>query len=253
MKDFLLNEKTKELLFKLIKIFKPEFYNKATWFLLVAGVSLVSTKFIEKVISILFEINFDISFTDGNDNLIGLAIIIITLIYHFFSRKMEADSEIKKHLETRTKEREHDIIKFKLLEENLGFQKYNDILTYIITDHSYYRSKFRPIENFLAESKNPASEFITKNIEKHRKTLLKSILDLQSFLVHNFDPILVKNPDDVRYRMLPDLNIDRSTRYPSIEEQKTYDEKSKELDEKVYQAMDDYIKLRRCVKEELYY
>ena len=75
-----------DFIYKLIKLLKPEFYNKITWAVVIAGLALLSTSLIDKIISAVFELSFQIKLTDGNDAVIGIALVIIGLGYHLLKK-----------------------------------------------------------------------------------------------------------------------------------------------------------------------
>ncbi|WP_407531818.1 hypothetical protein [Vibrio parahaemolyticus] len=72
----------KELFNKLLAYIFPEFTNKVTWFVIISGVALLPSSFIEEIFRALINENFNLKLTDGNDSVIGAVIIGFGLLHN---------------------------------------------------------------------------------------------------------------------------------------------------------------------------
>jgi hypothetical protein len=117
--------------YKLIKLLKPEFYNKITWAVVVAGLAILSTSLIDKLINAVFKISFNIEITDGNDAAVGITLVVIGLFYHVLSRKIEIQESSTAKKEQNAKRSEHDIKVFNRTNEIMDETELKNILDWI--------------------------------------------------------------------------------------------------------------------------
>jgi hypothetical protein len=106
-----------EYLLRLIKLFKPEFYNKITWAVVIAGLAILSTSLIDKLINVAFKISLNTEITDGNDALVGIALVVIGLSYHILSRRIEIQQSATAKNEQDLKRSAHDAEVFNRINE----------------------------------------------------------------------------------------------------------------------------------------
>ena len=78
-------------------LFRPRFYNRITWVVVLSGIGLISTKLLEILLHVALDVTFGIRITDGRDAVFGVTLIAIALLYNAF---MALSSEYYSKLET---------------------------------------------------------------------------------------------------------------------------------------------------------
>lgn len=79
---------------EIIRFFKPEFFNKVTWFLLLSGVALTGTSLLEKILLVALDLKFQVRITDSSDAKVGLALIVIGLVYNICAQSIKYRHEL---------------------------------------------------------------------------------------------------------------------------------------------------------------
>jgi len=158
-------------LIKLIRLFIPSFHNKLTWLLVIFGISLIGTPLIEIIINKIFETQFSISITSENDITIGITIISIALIYNILTNYFVHKETIKKLENHSSKDKDlYDRLLIELPSKgSIDFLRNHDF------HNPFHINKFDHLFNFIYEWDNAEHEFINKDIEKTKKTLLDEI------------------------------------------------------------------------------
>lgn len=164
-----------EFILEVIKLIKPNFYNKITWFLVVFGTTLISTPLIEKIINAVLEKNFTISLTQNNDTQVGLWLIGIGLFYNlltnYFDKYLLHVQTIKK-LDNNSSQDKSLYEKFlQKLPSNgsIEFIKHHDF------HNSFALNNLQELINFSNEWINAEHEFMNQELEIIRKELLEKI------------------------------------------------------------------------------
>lgn len=229
-------------LYKLIRLLKPEFYNKITWAVVVAGLALLSTSFIDKLVNALFKISFEIDITDGNDAVFGVVLVIIGLLYHAISRKIEIQENNSFKKEHEKKKIEHDIDVFNRTNKILDETILKEMLEWIGADHCFESDQKAIINNYFQEIQEKKNTYLYQDIEDSKKKLIIQIGNLKNFLSLNFFVFPNNQNPARRFCLYPELNIDRSLD-PTPEESIRYDKKAEEMNliiDEVYEKHEHY-------------
>ena len=107
-----------EIIKKFFSILFPEFTNKLTWAVVAAGLTLVSSSFLEQMIRTFVNEKFSWNITDGNDAVIGVIVIALGLLhnYGFVREKNKIQHDPAEH-EKLNRELEHDKSVFEQLDK----------------------------------------------------------------------------------------------------------------------------------------
>lgn len=166
---------TQEFIIEILKLIKPNFHNKITWFLVLFGASLIGTPLLERIINAIFETQFSISITEDNDIVVGLVIIGIGLVYNvltnYFDKYLLHIQTIKK-LDNNASQDKSLYERFLLALPSNGsmdFLKHHDF------HNSFPLNDLRQIINFPQEWDNAECEFMNNDLEEIRKELLEKI------------------------------------------------------------------------------
>lgn len=165
---------------EVIKFFRPEFYNKITWALVIAGLGLIGTPLIEKLINAFLQKTFSLSITDTNDAIIGVVLIFLGLFYnllalfiqHFFNQKK---ANVSKH---------YCEVDRALFVKFLQCLPSNGSVEFV-NNHSFGNSfnldKFNQLFEFYHTWNNAEYEFINPNLENLKKALFDKIAEFVDF------------------------------------------------------------------------
>lgn len=80
---------------EVVRFFRPEFYNKATWLLLIAGIALTSTSITEKVLFAFLDMQFHLKLTESSDSYIGLVLVALGLSYNLAGQMLRLRHEVE--------------------------------------------------------------------------------------------------------------------------------------------------------------
>lgn len=233
-----------DFIYKLIKLLKPEFYNKITWAVVIAGLALLSTSLIDRVISALFEISFQIKLTDGNDAIFGIALVIIGLGYHLLIRKMEIGERYENKKIENDNIIKHDTDVFRKSESVMDEATFKSIIDWIATDHSYESDQVRLLDDYYFHCIENNNAYINVYLDKAKREFLEKLYSLREFLSYNFFVYPKNQKNEKRFCMHPEKNIDRGGNSFS----KFYDDKTTELENSIKEAYTAFVTFRKKVK-----
>lgn len=241
------NELTR--LFRLLKriydLFRPKFYNRITWVVVLSGLGLISTKPFEVLLHIALNVTFGIRITDGQDAEIGVILIAIALLYNAF---MALFSEYLSKTERRkelAKQREHDESVFGRMNAILNEQYHTDIMSSISSDHSCSLQESNVLYTFFNDLSQTNNSYLIDEIETAKNRMCSALSELKVFMAFNFFP---------HHGMLcldPENNIDRTNSVGSVD-RACYEEKAKRLDDLVNAASAAFAEYRKTIKRNLY-
>jgi hypothetical protein len=165
---------------EVIKFFRPEFYNKITWVLVIAGLGLIGTPLIEKIINAFLEKTFSLAITDTNDAIIGVVLVCLGLFYnllalflqYFFNQQKANVSEHYCEIDRAL------FVKFLQCLPSNGSVEF-------VNNHSFGNSfnfdNFNQLFEFYHTWNNAEYEFINPNLENLKKALFDKIAEFVDF------------------------------------------------------------------------
>ncbi|MDD4732359.1 MAG: hypothetical protein PHX58_10535 [Desulfovibrio sp.] len=81
----------------LYRLFKPKFYNRITWTIVLAGLAIMSAPFFERVAEAILKRYFDLTFNGDLAPIYGLCLVGIGLLYNAICKSMEIKAEHRPH------------------------------------------------------------------------------------------------------------------------------------------------------------
>ncbi|RXJ77869.1 hypothetical protein CRV03_02545 [Arcobacter sp. F155] len=160
---------------EIIKLFKPSFYNKITWTIVIAGLALLGTPLFEKILNAILEKEYSITITDDKDSLIGVLLVVIALIYSLITSYFEKYLLHKQaSLEKKSIIEKDNILFNKFLKELPSNGSIEFLKTHSFGD-SFQLEELRQIMDFQCEWNNAEYEFINEDLEIIRKELYENI------------------------------------------------------------------------------
>ncbi len=178
----------KKIFIQLVNYFRPKYYNRITWLLLICGIGLLSSSLLEKIIIALFEKITDVPIiTDANAKY-GIVLIVIALIYNLLSQIIDYKIQTKVYQlkPEQLDERKLDIELFNKIRNILP----SDGSMKFIRDNNFNGFAFNwkeiyQIHNFRREVDKPESIFFNEELEDIKLKLNKILIDFNTLLSTN--------------------------------------------------------------------
>jgi len=244
-------EKVLEFGFRLLEIFRPKFYNKITWVVVISGLGIISTTLLEKIIFIIFDELLDLTIIGENDTQWGMALVCIGLFYNFCTNALYEFSGNYLGRKKSIKQDAHDRRVFRKSQKILSGEELLPFINVLQNDHSYMGDKHMNILALIQYLDNDDNKFLNLDVGVRTKEYIDLLADLIQFTSYNFfvyPPNQMKTP--FRYCMYPDLNVDRSAMVDE-EDMKKYAEYTRELDGLAREVRKAHAEWRDAVKRNL--
>lgn len=207
---------------KILRIFIPEFSNKVTWTVIVAGLLLTSTSLFERILEAIFKSSLDIDISSNSDELIGISLVILGLAYNIILQREKTKIEVSTRLAIdNTKQIEHDIRIFQHLNEIMSDEALEINLECLETNHAYYINNYKPMESYIDALRRPSNLFANDSLNQSSNILLNKAEKLDAFLLNSFQQL--RNGLNDNYLCLhPYWNCDRDGFFGNEEDDAKY-------------------------------
>ncbi|EGR0939166.1 hypothetical protein EH291_17375 [Vibrio cholerae] len=248
--EYVVNKK--ELFNKLLAYIFPEFTNKVTWFVIISGVALLSSSFIEEILRALINENFNLKLTDGNDSVIGAVIIGFGLLhnYGYVREKNKVPYDVVAH-EKLKRDLEHDTKLFNKINSWIPEGNFKGFIEHVLANHSYVSHLENPRDYFYYDGDKSDNNFVNEELNSLKQALHGSFMKFEDFkAVHFFVHGPARSDDSLYLCMHPEWNTDRGG-YPSSEEDKRYGELTSELNSLGRDVIKKYDEYRLAIKRVL--
>ncbi|WP_323924078.1 hypothetical protein [Aeromonas veronii] len=237
---------------KIFRFFFPEFSNKVTWIVVIAGIGLTSTSLMQSIINAILETQLNIRILGEYDSFVGVILIAFGLIHNILLQREKTKIEVNGKNEVNKKAIEHDTTLFVHLNSMLNDEYLMDFFEGIEINHAYFYSKVKPLTDFMYEIEKIKTEFVLEPIASSLNELKPVTRQLDEFLICNFDAYGPGRIDDTWLCLHPHWNCDRGGHWDDYEGSKKYAAALEEL----FHIINNYKKLyktyRLTVKKELY-
>lgn len=236
---------------KVFRLFFPEFSNKVTWVVVIAGIGLTSTSLVQSIINAILETQFNIRILGAYDSLVGIILIAFGLAHNILLQREKTKIEMNSKSEVNKEAIEHDKALFEHLNSILDDEYLMWFFDGIETNHAYYYSKVKALTDFMYEIEKVKTEFVLGSIAPAFNQLKPVARQLEDFLICNFDVYGPGRCDDSLLCLHPQWNCDRGGRWDDFEGSKKYDAAVKELFQIIDTYKESYKNYRLAVKKEL--
>ncbi|WP_050910991.1 hypothetical protein [Vibrio campbellii] len=237
---------------KVFRLFFPEFSNKVTWAVVIAGLGLTSTSLLQNILNWLLSEQFNIKLFGEYDALIGLALVALGLTHNILLQREKTKIQINADSVVGQDDlaREHDVNLYKKI--TVDFEEYylTEYLSSICDDHSYLSSQKDKVREFIYYIDESEYEFLNGNVnETFQKfgSSLQELMEWTSLHFFHFPPNIVL--EDQRYCLYPELNHDRGGEFDTTGK---YRECAKTAFELTQEVIKNYKSFRSEVKRQLY-
>lgn len=238
----------KYTIIKLLKLLRPSFYNRITWIVIITGTTILSKPLWLDLVNMIFETNLDISITGKHDELVGLSVITIGLLYNIGYRHIEIKSVQKANNED-NRIHEHDLKIFKSETNIISESFIHNFLDLLIGDESTSLNKMKKINDFIDESKLISNNYLNSELKNIKQKLVNDLEHLEDYIGDHFFSYPRGNSfDGTRLCMRPELNIDREGDGSPETEQK-HIEYRQELVKRGNSVKKSYNEYRNKIKE----
>ncbi len=235
-------------------MFFPEFSNKVTWAVVIAGIGLTSSPFLQSILNEILKREYNIKILGDFDYLVGVVLIILGLTHNILLQrektKIEINGKFDIESEERASKRSHDVELFKRITE--GFEEYfiTEYISSLNDDHSYLSSEKNRLRNFIYYSNETEYDFINSKVNDSLSEFGSSLSQVMNWCALNFfhypENIVM---EDQRYCLHPELNPERGNESGRLDE---YNEYARELVILTDELLAKYKAFRIAVKSELF-
>lgn len=236
---------------KIFRLFFPEFSNKVTWAVIVAGLALTSASIIEKIIQVVFKVTYDIDIFGGNDAIVGVGLVALGLIHNIVLQREKTKVEISANLPVdNTAQLEHDVQIFSRLNEIMSEANLESTLNCLEVNHAYFYSKYSPIEAFIYAIDKSDNAFASDTLNDAMGGLRNRLQRLNSFLINNCQQMRNGTNDDY-LSLHPYWNCERDGTFGNREDDINYDKAMNEMFDVINDARAGYVSYRKSIKSKL--
>ncbi|MGK2872416.1 MAG: hypothetical protein ACSLFL_09190 [Alphaproteobacteria bacterium] len=238
---------------EIIKLLKPEFYNKLTWTVAATGIALITSPFWESFfIGVFNRIGVAVPSSEYRAWL-GFVLIVLALLYHLITTALLRFLAYKQSQGSNNGDaakQEHDIKIFNQSKGQISEQEIVNFLSNLYGSHSYKIWDFAKISDYADFLNKPENEFIHEELKSSALKMSDAILKLvrwcsYQFFVHPRD----QRGDDSWCHMQPRLNVDMGG---SIETMNQYDDLAEELNTLIDDVESSYREYRHTIKNKCY-
>jgi hypothetical protein len=241
-----------EILERFLRLIRPRFYNRMTWFVVGAGLLLTATPWWGDLVNALAQQKLGVSVPVSTEHTtIGLVLVVAGLVYHLLTHSIHELVVSRRETAELNDRREHDRKIFGQLTVTAPEQQLLTVLHGIATLHQYRSSEGTLIDGVVYYLRAPSNEFLDSDTAAAAKELALALEKLRDFMSLKFFPAPSPPGADMRFWLFPEGNMDRSASNPSPEQSRCYAELSNQLDRYVRDAERGYANFRSTVKRGL--
>ena len=239
---------------KVFRLFFPEFSNKVTWVVIIAGLSLTSSSILQNILNKILENEFNIKILDGYDSLVGLALITLGLTHNILLQrektKIEVNGKSNGEIEKETLSREHDLMLYQKITS--GFEEFylTEYISSLTDDHSYSRSEKARLQDLVYYSQEAEYDFLNTELNERFTEFGQALSRVMNWTAlhffHHPSHIVMENQT---YCLYPELNPDRGGEDDRLGE---YNQYALEIVKLTDELLEKYKLFRSSVRHSLY-
>lgn len=242
----------KKFIIDLIKLIKPEFYNKITWTLVIAGIALLSSPVWQDITVAALNKYLHLDVILASDPKWGFGLIIAGLVYHLVTNSLLKFMQFIEDKDARDGQKTHDIKIFRASERQLNEQRLFDFFSRLTAEHACWFEESNKADDLMHFLSGHENTYLTTEVKEQAGLFIKSLKALMIFVATHFVVFPQKQPEgNPRLCMYPDGNWDRALSVTQ-ENSDIYDELSTELNDLVRKTRENYASYREKVKHNLF-
>lgn len=199
------------LAIKILDILRPKFYNRLTWVVVMAGLSLMTAPIWTLLLSKILEKNFEFSITGESDLAWGFSLCVLGLIYHLAITGIREFLLAQDAKEKNQRIQTHDSDLFMKLSNSLPEEYLNRLIGCIETEDAIKWDDHRKIESFILLANETGHSFITLELKVSTEKLTSVLSEFVRFISRNFDEYPYgQGVENFKMCLAPQLNCDRA-------------------------------------------
>lgn len=233
---------------KILQFLLPKFYNRLTWVIVIAGISLMANSLLWEILNAILKINFQITIINENDPIFGLICILLALIYNAFINSLEYKKETHKlvdRIKDEEESKDHDRLTFQTYDEILPEEKFENFIGRLWGSHETHSDYLVSLDRYVDHARKSSNSFVINELEELKEKFTKDLHELGMFVGLNF--FTTRFNVEIS-QMHPDGNWDRSN-FVTPESDAHYQECTVKLNKLIHDAQESYRTYRRRVKE----
>lgn len=228
------------------EVFRPKFYNRITWVVVVSGLAITSTNLIDWLVQISLGLTINLQVTDDSDAVVGVILVAVALAYNAVMVSVEQLGEQMLRESQRADHRPHDVDVFKRTDDLLKESEFMEILDWIGSDHSCSTEQSGQLDRYLYAFEGVENSYLAGDVEDAKAKMVSDLDELREFMSMHFFLYGGRSCLD------PDRNVDRGGMHATEEDVAKYHEQAGGLEERVRNAKDAYGHYRRAVRDALH-
>jgi hypothetical protein len=238
-----------EKLLQLIRLLRPEFYNKLTWVIVLAGLALMATPLWQDLVIAFFKKELRLDLMPGGNSAWGFALVGIGLVYHLLTTSLNQYVQFQVNKEQRAIWLEHDRRIFSEAETFVSEDEYIAYVGNLVNDHSYWMEHANKMDRLRRHLLKPEKQFLNPQLVQAARPYAQAINALMEWTAYHFFVFPEgQAAGNLRLCMHPNLNVDRGGN-GSRESTARYDIFTAELDRLVDAMSTTYRHFRSEVKK----
>lgn len=235
-------------------MFYPEFSNKVTWAVIIAGLGLTSSSILQNILNEIFTKEFNIRIIGNYDSLVGLALITLGLIHNILLQREKTKIEVKgifdNEIEKKALSREHDVKLYQKITRDFEEFYLTEYISSLTSDHSYSRSDKVRLQDFVYYSQETEYDFLNAELNVKFTEFGQSLSKVMNWTaLHFFHHPSHVAMENQTYCLYPELNPDRGGEEDNFGK---YNKHALEIINLTDDLLEKYKLFRSCVKRELY-
>jgi len=234
---------------RVIALIRPKFYNRLTWIVVLAGLLLMSSPWWLDIVNAFAVryLGFSLPPSDPHFGW-GMALVVSGMAYHIAVHYINELIATQSAHTTHASHQEHDRKTFDSFAAVLSEDDLAWILSDIQNQHAYVSTQGSKLDNAARHLLSPATQFIDTHVSAAARDFGLSLRELRNWLSLNFFAYGPTVNNEHRFCLYPELNEDRSSKFPSLEESRRYEAFAKDMYAKIDDAESKYVSFRSSVK-----
>lgn len=237
---------------RVINLIRPKFYNRLTWAAVIAGLFLMASPWWADLLIAAAGKFFEMKIPSTESHMAwGFGLVALGLVYHLLVHYISELVLGQRNFQELAEQRAHDRENFQALAAVLSESDLAWILRDLQDQHAYVSAQGRKLDDACSFLLAPSTQFIDKEVQEAARNLGGSLKELRNWISLNFFVYGDEVESGHRFCLYPELNMDRSSTFPTLDDQRKYEKFSGQLDKILGMVDEKYGYFRMTVKRVL--
>lgn len=241
-----------EMLWQVIDFFRPKFYNRLTWVVVITGLLLMGSPWWSDLAIALASRYLGVALQNAEPHFgWGMTLVFTGLAYHAFVHYVGELINERRDMRYFSAQFEHDQQVFATFSEIMSEEELGRFLRTLLDEHAFSSQDAGMLERVCSHLLAPATQFMDSNLVQVGTTFGVSLQNLANWISLNFWVFGNAGNHTQRFCLFPEGNEDRASGAPTADQVKRYAELTAILDAKVKDASETYNEFRAVIKRGL--